>query len=65
MKEITFKHCGTVFVDAKVELLHIRLPGDVANADSALYICVSKQINETSVKSSDIQSFLLALPLQG
>lgn len=44
-------------MDAKVELLHIHLPGDVANADSALYVYVSKQINETSVKSSVIQSF--------
>lgn len=47
LKEILFKRCGNVSVDAKVELLHSHLPGDVAHADSTLHIHASEQINET------------------
>lgn len=43
---------------------HIHLPGDVAHADSTIWIYVSKDINESSGRSSDIQSSVLILPLK-
>lgn len=42
LKEILFKRCGNVSVDAKVELLHSRLSEDVAHADSTLYMHASQ-----------------------
>lgn len=48
-------------MEAKVELLHVHLPGDVARADSAFYLCTSKQISEKSKSSSHIKFSLLFL----
>lgn len=64
LKELILKQCGTAAVDAKVELLRIHLPGDVAYTGRTFYVYVRKWINETSAKSSDIPSSLFALPLK-